>query len=173
MEGRGSKAKPARCPKQRSLRAAAAPRVVPFLALGASLLLLGCAGGGHRGGASPSLVAGRRAGPIPRAQLASATSLAARFGTAYGHSAYLRRPPRLPGTTRVVQRDLALAAARVPPSRRDLRPRAVKVSTAALGARLLRASVEIEDGRSPPFSVGFGLARRGSRWRVISVSPPG
>ena len=40
-------------------------------------------------------------------------------------------------------------------------------------ADTLRGSVEVGDGHSPPFSVGFTLKKRDVGWRVVSASPPG
>jgi hypothetical protein len=71
----------------------------------------------------------------------------------------------------VVQRELALAAARVPAPRRARRPRIGGFRIEAKGAAL-RASVSVKDGYDPPFSVGFLLAHRGARWRIVAVSPP-
>jgi hypothetical protein len=34
------------------------------------------------------------------------------------------------------------------------------------------AAASIGDGRSPPFSVGFTVSRRGGSWLVTSISPP-
>jgi len=36
----------------------------------------------------------------------------------------------------------------------------------------LAGVVEIGDGRSPEFSVGFLVRKQGSRWRVVAISPP-
>jgi hypothetical protein len=102
----------------------------------------------------------------------SAVRLAHRFADAYARSAYRRQSHRLPGATAAVERHLAAAASRVPPARRGLRPRALALSLRARDARTLDASVEIADGHSPPFSVGFTLKLRGKRWRVVAVSPP-
>jgi hypothetical protein len=104
--------------------------------------------------------------------LGSAVRLAHRFAYAYGRNAYRRPPRRLPGATAEVQRHLIAAANRVSATRRGLGPRAVALTLRVHGARTLDASVEIGDGRSPPFSVGFTLKLLGARWRVVDVSPP-
>jgi hypothetical protein len=143
------------------------------LALGASVCLLGCASGGHHDRASSSLVAGKRAGPIPAAQLGPAANLAERFASAYARSVYLARPPRLPGTTPEVRQRLRAAATRVPPARRGRRPRVASVRLEPKAAGVLDASVAINDGRAPVFSVGFTVERRGTRWWVVAISPPG
>ena len=106
-------------------------------------------------------------------RLAAAAHLAKRFAVAYAASAYLRRPPGLPGTTALVRRDIALAAARVPPGRRRRRPHLRALALQPQGASALSASARIADGRFPPFSVGFTIRRVGDRWRVIAISPPG
>ncbi len=72
----GDSPTPLRCPGGQPPRAAGPLRPAVLLALGTSVLLLGCASSGHPERASLSLVAGERAGPIPAAQLASAASLA-------------------------------------------------------------------------------------------------
>src|SRR3954469_19324367 len=62
-----------KCPGGDPPRAVAGPPLVAFLlATGAAVLLLGCATAGHVDRASSSLVAGVRAGPMSRAQLAPA-----------------------------------------------------------------------------------------------------
>jgi len=139
----------------------------------AALLLMGC---GTSGGASPSpssLVTGRRAAPLPSVQLASATDAAESFARAYVPTVYLRRPPSIPGTTASVRRALSLAATRVPPGRRGLRPRLARLRLHLLPDERVGADVLVVDGRSRPFSVGFTLSRSGGGWRVASVSTPG
>lgn len=162
-----------RCPGGRSLRPAGAPRPFALLALGATVLLLGCGSTGHGEPASSSLVAGERAGPIPPAQLAPAARLADRFAAAYARSAYLRRPPSLPGATPDVQRHLLEAAAHVPPARRSRHPRAASVHLEPRAPRVLGASVVIDDGSAPPFSIDFTVERRGPVWSVVAISSPG
>jgi hypothetical protein len=106
-------------------------------------------------------------------RFAAAARLANRFATAYARSAYLRHPLPLPGATAAVRRSIVAAAARVPPSRRRLHPRALALVPRPHGSAALSASVRIGDGRSPPFSVGFLVKRSGPRWRVVAISPPG
>ena len=142
--------------------------------LGLGLLavaLVGCSSGDTNPEARSSLLSGSRGGPVTVAQLAPAARIAHRFAFAYARSIYQRRPPRLPGTAAALRRDLAAAASRVPPARRGLRPRALAV-TLRPRAAALAGVVEIGDGRSPPFSVGFVVRKRGSRWRVVTISPP-
>lgn len=105
-------------------------------------------------------------------RLATAAHLARRFAVAYSRNAYRRRPSRLPGATVTVSREVALAAQRVPHNRRGLKPRLLSLALQPDGVAGLSASARIGDGRSPPFSVGFTLERRGGRWRVVSISPP-
>ncbi len=133
----------------------------------------GCSSGDQHTSGRSSLLSGTRGGAIAADQLAPAVRLAHRFATAYAHSVYLRRPARLPGATAALDRDLDAAAARVPPTRRGLRPRALAIALEPRDAATLAGTVEIGDGRSPPFSVGFLVKRRGSRWRVVAISPPG
>lgn len=64
-----------KCPGGDPPRAVAGPPLVAFLlATGAAVLLRGCAKAGHVDRASSSLVAGVRAEPISRAQLAPAAA---------------------------------------------------------------------------------------------------
>jgi len=149
------------------------PRPFALLALGITVLLLGCGSGGRPDPASSSLVAGERAGPIPPAQLAPAALLAERFAAAYARSVYLRHPPQLPAATAEVERHLAEAAAHVPVARRGRHPRAASIRLRPATARRLEASVAIADGRAPSFSVAFTVERRDSGWRVVEISPPG
>ncbi|HVQ59567.1 MAG TPA: hypothetical protein VMS60_11740 [Solirubrobacterales bacterium] len=137
----------------------------------AALLLASCGGAESPPTASPLLRGGKGA-PVT-ASLVPAARLARRFAVAYARSAYQRRPPRLPGATAALTRRFGLAAAKVPPSRRHLRPRATAVGLELAGATTLRGNVEVSDGRSRPFSVGFTLRKRAWGWRVISASPPG
>lgn len=142
--------------------------------LGLALLavaLAGCSSGDTNTQASSSLLSGTRGGSIAAGQLASAAHLARRFAYAYARSIYKRRLPRLPGATAALRRDLSAAASRVPPARRGLHPRALAVTLRRRGA-VLAVVVEIGDGRSPPFSVGFLVRKQGSRWRVVTISPP-
>lgn len=141
------------------------------LGLGAAALLCGCGSAG-RADRAPSVAVGRRAGPSPRAQLAAAATLAKRFAASYAAAAYRRDPPALPGESAAVARQVALAAQRVPPSRRGLRPRLRGLALAIDSPARLAGAARIADSRNPPFGVSFTLARRGGRWRVISISTP-
>jgi hypothetical protein len=138
-----------------------------------AIALAGCSPDPDRTSASQSLLTGTRDDALALEQLAPAARLAHRFAAAYARSVYLRRPPRLPGTTAALARNLATAGARVPPARRGLRPRAAAVALEPRDAATLAATVEIGDGRSPPFSVGFLVKRRASGWRVVAISSPG
>jgi hypothetical protein len=150
------------------------PLAVPtFTALAVALLLMGCGASGGGSPSPPSLVTGRRAAPLPSAQLASATRAAESFARAYVPTVYLRRPPWIPGTTASVRRDLTLAATRVPPGRRGLRPRLAGLRLKLLPGGRVGAAVRIVDGRSRPFSLGFSLSRSRGGWRIVSVSTPG
>lgn len=133
--------------------------------------LLGCSSGDANTHTHSSLLSGRRGGWTAAAQLVPAARLAHRFAFAYARSIYRRHPPRLPGTTAALRRDLLAAASRVPPTRRGLRPHALAVTVRPRGAALAGV-VRIGDGRSPAFSVGFLVRKRGSRWRVVTISPP-
>lgn len=136
-----------------------------------ALALVGCSSGDTNTQARSSLLSGTRGGSLAAMQLAPAAHLAHRFAYAYARSIYRRRPPRLPGTTTALRRDLAAAASRVPPARRGLHPRALAVTLRPRGAAVTGV-VEIGDGRPPPFSVGFLVRKQGSRWRVVTISPP-
>ena len=141
------------------------------LLLLAAVLLAGC-------GASPSpegqssLLHGSKS-TFSDARLAPGARLAQRFASSYARRVYLRRPGRLPGATAALTAQLAQAATRVPPSRRRLHPQAVALDLVPLGPAALRGSVEIADGRSPIFTVGFTLQKGAAGWRVVSASPPG
>jgi hypothetical protein len=148
------------------------PRRFLALALGLPLLLSGCGSAGHTDPGPSSLVVGRRAAPLPRAQLAAAAGTARRFAAAYARSAYLRRPPPLPGSTPAVARAVRQAAARVPAARRGLRPRLAGLEPRPAGGRAVEASARIVDGVSSPFEVGFVLGRTPAGWRVVSISLP-
>jgi len=119
------------------------------------------------------LLTGTRQDGIASGQFASAAPLTHRFATAYARGVYHRRPAHLPGVTAGLERDLSAAAARVPPARRGLHPRALSVMLEPRSANALAATVRIGDGHSPPFSVGFLVKRRRAGWRVVSISPPG
>ncbi|HKF82091.1 MAG TPA: hypothetical protein VKB23_03925 [Solirubrobacterales bacterium] len=141
------------------------------LLLAAAVLLAGCGSTPTRD-KQPSLLHGDKSG-YSASTFAPATRLAQRFASSYARSVYLRRPPRLPGATPALTVQLAQAATRVPPSRRNLRPHAVAIDLTPVGRTALRGNVEIADGRSPIFSVGFTLRRSPAGWRVVSASPPG
>ncbi|HET8565491.1 MAG TPA: hypothetical protein VFL77_03360 [Solirubrobacterales bacterium] len=143
--------------------------VLPGLAL-LAFVLVGCSSGDTNTHTSSSLLSGRGGGTAA-AQLVPAARLARRFAYAYARSIYRRRPPRLPGTTAALRRDLLAAASRVPPTRRGLRPHALAVTVRPRGAALASV-VRIGDDRSPAFSVGFLVRKQGSRWRVVTISPP-
>lgn len=136
-----------------------------------AVALVGCSSGDTNTQAGSSLLSGTRGGSIAAGQLAPAARVARRFAYAYARSIYQRRPPQLPGATAALRRDLLAAASRVPPARRGLHPRALAVTLRPRGAALAGV-VEIGDGRSPPFSVGFLVRKLGSRWRVTTISPP-
>jgi hypothetical protein len=138
-----------------------------------AVAFVGCSSGDQHTSASSSLLSGTRRGAIAAEQLAPAARLARRFAAAYARTVYRRRPARLPGATAALRRDLAAASSRVPPARRGLHPRALAVTVEPRDAATLAAEVEIGDGHSPPFSVGFLVKRSGSRWRVVAISPPG
>ena len=174
MEVRPHSSSPARNLRGRSLGERLSPGLIVHRALWATLLLLlGCgSAANHSDSPSSSMVVGERAVPIPSAQLAVAAEVAHRFAAAYARSAYLLRPPQLPGATGAVDRDLAIAAGRVPRSRRRLHPHLAALHLAVSGRRSLDAGVTVADGRFPPFSVGFTVRRRGVHWLVVSISTP-
>jgi hypothetical protein len=145
---------------------------VATVLLALALLSIGC-GSDERDDppVAPPLLHGRPA-EVLAAHLAPAARLAIRFADSYARNAYRQRPPRLPGATAALTRHLAQAATRVPPSRRDLRPRAIEITLTPRSSTTLHGSVEIGDRHSPPFSVGFTLEKRDSDWRVVFASPP-
>ena len=148
------------------------PRPFSPLAIGALLLLSGCGSGGHPDPLPSSMVVGRRAAPLSSVQLASAAATARRFATAYAMTAYLRRPPRLPGASAAVADDLRAAAARVPDSRRRLHPRAAGLELRPAGGEAIAAGLRIEDGVSSPYTIGFILRPVAGAWKIVSVSTP-
>jgi hypothetical protein len=154
------------------LSAPARPGRILALALGSLLLMSGCGPGGHPDPRPASLVVGRRAAPIPRAQLAAATGTAWRFAAAYARVAYERRPPAIPDASAAVEQAVREAAARVPADRRGLRPRVSGLELRPDGREVV-ASVRITDGSSRPFEIGFRLRRVPTSWRVVSISLPG
>lgn len=159
---------PGRCLRSRSR----ASRGLAGLAA-LAVLCAGCSGSvSHFPPSHPSLLVGERGGPMLPDPLGSAVRLAHRFAYTYARTVYRHPPRRLPGATADVERRLVAAANRVPTTRRGLRPWAVALALRPHDAQTLDASVEIADGRSSPFSVGFTLKRRGGRWRVVAVSPP-
>lgn len=133
----------------------------------------GCGASAPPPRAAPVLAAGRPAGWVAGPQLAAGAHLAKRFAAAYARGAYLRRPLGVPGATASVNRELALAAKRVPPDRRRLRPRLLSLALQPEHAATLSAGARIGDGRSPPFSIAFTVSRVGGRWRVVAISLPG
>jgi len=118
------------------------------------------------------MVAGGRGPSIQSAELSDGARLAHEFARGYARSAYRRSAPRLPGESDAVARALALAAERVPPARRHLRPHLIALRIWPLQGGALRAAAWIADRRNPPFSIGFTATRRGGRWLVTTVSPP-
>jgi hypothetical protein len=165
---------PKKCPGGKPPRAVAGPpRVAFLLAAGASVLLLGCATAGHVDRASSSLVAGERAGPMSRAQLASAAEVAKRFARAYARVAYLQRPPSLPGATGAVQAHVQASAAHVPSRRRGRSSRAGSIQLEPETASSLDASVVVRGEGVPAFAVCFTVGRTQAGWRVTSISLPG
>lgn len=152
----------------------AMPRLaVTLAALAAALLISGC---GERVGPSPppaSLVTGRRAVPLPPAQLAAATSVARSFARSWVPTIYMRRPPRIVGTTSTVRRAQLLEATRVPDSRRHLRPRLAGFKITIAADDRITIDLDVVDGHFPAFSLGATLARRPSGWRIVTISAPG
>jgi hypothetical protein len=110
---------------------------------------------------------------MSQAQLASAAAVAERFARAYARTAYLQRPPRLPGATRAVHAHLRASAAHVLPRRRgrDSRPGSIQLEPET--ASSLDASVVVTGGGVPSFAVGFTLRKTLAGWRVTSISLPG
>lgn len=149
------------------------PRCLASLAL-LSVAIPGCSAATSAPSQEPSaLLSGQvGVGVLPPAHLAPAARLAHRFAYAYARIAYRRDPPRLPGATASVERRVALAASRVPSGRRRLRPHAANVEVELRGPTTLLGAIEIADGASPHFSVGFVVKRRHHVWRVIAISPP-
>lgn len=135
--------------------------------------IVGCAGDGDWTSSPGSSLLSGKGEPIAMHRFAPAARLAHRFAAAYARSVYRRQPPRLPGATAGLSEDLAAAASRVPPARRGLHPHALAVRLEPRGGGTLAASVEIGDGRSAPFSIGFLVKQRGPSWRVVSISAPG
>lgn len=141
------------------------------LLLVAAVLLSGCGSSPSPEGHSSLLHGSKRS--YAGNSLAPAAQLARRFAKSYARSVYLRRPRRFPGATAALTAQLAQAATRVPSLRRRLHPHAVAVDLVPVGTAALRGTVEIADGRSPVFTVGFALRKGTHGWRVVSASPPG
>jgi hypothetical protein len=148
------------------------PRPFSLIAIGALLLMSGCGPGGHPDSHPSSMVVGRRAAPLPPAQLATAAAAARRFALAYAETAYLPRPPHLPGVSASVDRHLRAAARRVPESRRGRRPRVTGLELRPAEGTSIAAGLRIDDGISPPYSIGFTMKPRRGGWRIVSISTP-
>jgi hypothetical protein len=71
-----------------------------------------------------------------------------------------------------VERAVREAAARVPRSRRGLRPRVSGLELRPEGREVV-ASLRLADGVSRPFEIGFVLREVSGAWRVVSISLPG
>jgi hypothetical protein len=174
MESPAHSPAPARSLRLRAPWSAMPRRALTLPALAAALLISGC-------GESPSttqsrsssLVTGRRAAPLPPAQLAAATAAARAFARAWVPTIYLRRPPRFAGTSPAVHREQLLEAARVPAGRRHLRPRVASLELEVAGRNRVEIDIHVFDGRSPAFSVGATLVRRSAGWQVVTISTPG
>jgi hypothetical protein len=136
-----------------------------------AVAFVGCSSGEPHTHTRSSLLSGTGGGSIAAGQRPPAARVARRFAYAYARSIYKRHPPRLPGATAALRRDLLAAASRVPPARRGFHPRALAV-TLRPRDDALAGVVMIGDGRSPPFTVGFVVRRQDSRWRVVAISPP-
>jgi hypothetical protein len=170
----GYSSTPKQCPGGDPPRTMAGRPLAAFLLVaGGSVLLLGCATAGHAGRASSSLVAGVRAGPMSRAQLALATAVADRFASTYARTAYVRDPPLLPDATGAVQAHVRASAAHVPSRRRRLDPHAGSIALEVKTASSVDASVVVRGGDVPPFAVGFTVRMTPAGWRVTSISLPG
>ncbi len=174
MESPAHSPAPARSPRGRAPWKGMPRRALTLPALAAALLISGCGGSpSTTKSRSSSLVTGRRAAPIPPPQLAAATAAARAFAHAWVPTIYLRRPPRLPGTSPAVHQAQLVEAARVPAGRRGLRPRPAGLELKVAGRNLVEIDVHVVDGRSPTFSIGASLARRSTGWQVVSISTPG
>ena len=110
---------------------------------------------------------------MSRAQLASAAAVAERFGRAYARTAYIQRPPRLPGATGAVQAHVRASATHVPPSRRGENSRPGSIQLEPETASSLDASVVVRGEGIPAFAVGFTVRRTQAGWLVTSISLPG
>jgi hypothetical protein len=172
MQNSAQSPAPARSLRGRAARSVMSTGAVIVIALGSTLLSSGCASRSHRPPSSVSLVTGRRAAPLPTAQLASAAAAAERFAHDYVPTVYLRRPPT-PGVTTSVRRSLLIAAARVPRSRRGRHPHLAGLNLRLAADGRVESDLRIVDGRSPSFSIGFTLTHGPAGWRVTSISTPG
>jgi hypothetical protein len=143
-------------------------RLALISAIALSLSLGACARQDSTDSRATGLITGTRA-PVPAAARASAR----RFASAYAPSIYDPSPSPVPTTTPEVALALRAAASRIPPSRRGLTPRAAGLALRPIDADRVNAALTVDDGRSPPFTVGFALGLRDGRWRVIQISPPG
>ncbi len=121
-----------------------------------------------RGSSDPALLAAEARAK----KLAPAAAVARRFAAAYAGSLYRRRLPRLPDATAAVRAQLEVAALRVPPQRRGRRAVVDSLRFNIADRGQLRGNLGIADGISPSFSIGFTVALRAGRWRVVSVSTP-
>jgi hypothetical protein len=110
---------------------------------------------------------------MSRAELASAADVAERFARAYARTAYIQRPPRLPGATGAVQAHVRVSAAHVPSRRRGRASRPGPIQLEPETASSLDASVVVTGGGVPAFAVGFTVRRTQAGWRVTSISLPG
>ena len=174
MESPAHSPAPARSLGERAPWNAMPRRALTPLALAAALLISGCGeSASTTQSRSSSLVTGRRAAPLPPAQLAAATAAAQAFARAWVPTIYLRRPPRLPGATPGVRRAQLLEAARVPVARRRLRPHVTGIELRIAEHDRVEVDIRVFDGRSPAFSIGATLARRSADWQVVTVSTPG
>lgn len=173
MESPGHSPAPARSLRGRAPWKAMPRRALTLPALAAALLISGCGGSPSTTPSRPSsMVTGRRAAPIPPAQLAAATTTARSFARAWVPTIYLRRPPRLPAMTPAVRRAQLLEAARVPTGRRRLHPHLAGVELKIDGRDRVQVDIRVVDRRSPAFSVGATLAPGPAGWRVVTISTP-
>lgn len=174
MESPAHSHAPARSLRVREPWSAMPRRALIPPALVAALLISGCGESPSTARSRPSaLVTGRRAAPLPPAQLATATAAARSFAHAWVPTIYLRRPPRLPGASLAVHREQLLEAARVPAGRRRLRPRVAGLELKVAGRDRVEIDIHVVDGRSPAFSVGATVMRRSAGWQVVTISTPG
>jgi hypothetical protein len=142
----------------------------------AALLAVGLAGCGEGSGASSSvpalLVVGARGDVPARPKLQAGVRVARNFARVYALAAYRSRSLPTSSVSRRVVAALVAAAARVPSSRRRLKPRLGSLLIQPIDATGLRATARIVDGHSPPFSIGFTLRRVAEGWQVTAISLP-